>query len=97
MASSPKAQKPMCVVHIGYSVSLLLPADHGMKLVALLQQSMVVDRDFHSSTLSEVYDVRGEAEVSYKSVKPDQLRFPAAPASPGEPATPVRPQRIARS
>jgi hypothetical protein len=72
---------PMCVVNIGYHCELLMPAEKGMKLVTLLQESMLVKHDYHATTRS-VYVAGDVPEVLYASVKADQIAMPNATPTP---------------
>lgn len=72
---------PMCVVSIGYHCELLMPAEKGMKLVTLLQESMLVKQDYHATT-SRVYVAGDVPEVQYASVKADQVVMPNATPAP---------------
>jgi pyruvate/2-oxoglutarate dehydrogenase complex dihydrolipoamide dehydrogenase (E3) component len=71
----------MYVVNIGYHCELLMPADKGMKLVTLLQESMLVKLDYHS-TSRNVYVAGDVPEVQYSSVKADQVVMPNAASTP---------------
>jgi hypothetical protein len=75
---TPKQTKPMCCVSIDYR-SYLMPADVGMKLVALLNHAVECDRKYTEP--GHRYHVKEAPEVAYVSVRPDQIVFPAgAPA-----------------
>lgn len=69
---------PMCVVNIGFHCELLMPADKGMKLVALLQDSLLVRLDYQGTSAKNLYVSGDLPEVNYTSVKPDQVVMPQA-------------------
>jgi hypothetical protein len=72
---------PMCVVNIGYHCELLMPADKGMKLVTLLQESMLVRLDYQAASRN-VYVASDAPEVTYSSVKANQVVMPNATPTP---------------
>ena len=79
--SRPVKNVPMCVVSIGYHCELLMPAEKGMKLVTLLQESMLVSRNY-DSTHRSMFVAGDVPEVQYASVKADQVAMPNATQSP---------------
>jgi hypothetical protein len=72
---------PMCVVNIGYHCDLLMPADKGMKLVTLLQESIFVSRKYESR-IGDKFIAGDAPEVQYSSVKADQVVMPSATLTP---------------
>lgn len=69
MAAKPK-NIPMCVITIGY-VPLIMPADKGMKVVALLSDAFAADHDpgdYRNYIVDELVDVR------YESIRQDRPR-----------------------
>jgi hypothetical protein len=77
--------KPMCCVRLQY-LSLLMPADEGMKLVKLLGSAVTCERNY--SNHDYTYDVGDEPEVEFVSVKSSQIRMPRS-AQPTAIARPV--------
>lgn len=71
---------PMCIVSIDHLCELLMPAEKGMKLVALLQDSVRVDQDYQVLS-RRTYITRDVPEVQYNAVKPDQIVMPQASTS----------------
>lgn len=69
----------MCCVRINYA-DYLMPADVGMKLVALLNHAVECSYDYEGHS----YLVKEAPEVRYTSVRPNQIVFPDAMA--GKPA-----------
>jgi len=79
---------PMCVVNIGFHCELLMPADKGMKLVALLQESLLVKTDYASSSRSKY--IPGEVpEVNFTSVRADQIVMPMTVSTSRRPKGPL--------
>lgn len=81
MSRAPKTG-PMCVVNIGFHCELLMPADKGMKLVTLLQECMLVRVDYETSKTRTVYIPGDVPEVSYSSIRADQILMPNATPTP---------------
>jgi hypothetical protein len=65
-----KTVKQMCCVRIGF-VNVLLPADAGLRVVALLKDAVAVDMEY---TLEKAFRITGESlEISLTVVKPSQV------------------------
>lgn len=77
----PAKPVPMCCVSINYT-EYLMPADVGMKLVALLNHAIECRPDYTAE--GHRYLVMDAPEVRYTSVRPNQIVFPDAMA--GKPA-----------
>lgn len=60
----------LCCVTIDY-ISVLLPADKGIKLVELLRGAVRVEKSFDSV---RTYRIKEEVDVEYESAKPSQVR-----------------------
>ena len=71
--------KATCCVTIGYR-HYLLPADAGMKLVALLQDAVECDEKFDGN--GYVYHVGDAPMAELKIVRPNQIRMPHGIAEP---------------
>lgn len=71
---------PMCCISINYS-SYLMPADVGMKLVALMNHAVECSQDYNDA--GRRYKVKDAPEVQYASVRPDQVIFPPDVAATG--------------
>ena len=65
--------KPMCCVSIGYQ-DFLLPADIGMKLVALMNDAICTKK--HYMDKGFVYAVGEQPSVEYVSVRTNQVIVP---------------------
>jgi hypothetical protein len=61
----------LCCVRIGYE-EFLLPADKGLKLIALMQGALVCKHTYDSNH-NRVYRVTGRAELHLETVAPDQV------------------------
>lgn len=70
MAAKPK-NVPMCVVTIGHR-PLLMSADKGMKVVALLSDAIELDHDPEDY---RKYVVGEPVAVRYESARPDSFRL----------------------
>ncbi|MGE0446164.1 MAG: hypothetical protein AB7P99_13125 [Vicinamibacterales bacterium] len=70
----------MCCVRFGWRAELLLPADKAMKLVELLQQAALCERNYDGA--GYVFVVQEQPEVELITVKASQIRMPQpSPAS----------------
>lgn len=82
MATKPK-NTPMCVVYIGHR-PLLMTADKGMKVVALLSDALELDHDPEDY---KKYIVDEPIAVRYESIRPENIRLSSPP--PNEPVKPL--------
>ncbi len=73
----------LCIVSIDLCTQLLMPANKGLQLVALLQSAQLVELDYASARVDYAYEVKEAAvRVEYRAVKSSQIRQPdAAPRS----------------
>lgn len=70
--AAPKKDVPMCVVNIGYTLSLLLPSADGMKLIEILQRSAEVDSQYESR--GYLYTIKDQPTAEFVTVKTSQVR-----------------------
>lgn len=85
MASRPasKPNQAMCCLTVGF-VQILLPADAGLKVVALLRGA--VDGHLHyDPTVERIFEIKGELDVEYCAIKAGQVRMPKPPVAPPAP------------
>lgn len=83
--------EPMCVVKIGYHTHLM-PATAGMKVVQLLTQA--VECEEHYEDAGYVYDAGDQVNVSYRNVRPGQIRMPQGTTKPSPRSLPKRPLQL---
>lgn len=76
MATKPKTG-PMCIVSIGYQ-RLLMPADKGMKVVALLTEAVDVD---HDPDDYQKYVVNDPIRVRFETIAASHVRLKPEPVS----------------
>lgn len=69
--ATPKKVVPMCVVNIGYTISLLLPSTDGMKLIDILTRAIEVDRYYDKGYL---YTIMDQPTAGFEMVKASQVR-----------------------
>ena len=70
----PAKPVPMCCVSIGYQ-DFLLPFSAGMKLVELMQNSVVTRKNFDGRAYQ--YPVGDQPNVEFVAVKPSQIVMPS--------------------
>lgn len=80
-AAKPKPTAALCCVTINY-VSFLLPAEAGLKVVALLRGAHACSADYDRGDHSRFYALGDELEVEYIAVKAAQVRAPRADIPP---------------
>lgn len=67
--------KHLCIVSIDICTQLLLPANKGLQLVALLQSAQLVELDYATARSDGAYEVKEDAvRVEYRAVKGSQIR-----------------------
>lgn len=73
-AAKPKAgpAEPMCVVHIGFEVALVMSVTKGMALVKLLSSGVAVT-DAYGIHHQGTCEVRPMPRVSFRTVSADEL------------------------
>ncbi|MGQ3055425.1 MAG: hypothetical protein ACT6S0_26855 [Roseateles sp.] len=82
--AASKPNQAMCCLTVGH-IQILLPADTGLKVVALLRGA--VDGHLrYDATLDRVFEIDGELDVQYCAIKAGQVRMPKPPAAPPAPA-----------
>lgn len=88
-AARTKAQPALCCVSIGLT-QMLMPSDVGLKVVALLREAVLCDKDYSCSAHAYQYTIQDAPEVEYSAVKPSQVVAPRVTD------TPIGPLRIGR-
>lgn|GEM_PF-1353564 len=79
-----KPNQAMCCLTVGF-VQILLPADAGLKVVALLRGAVEGHLRYDAS-VDRIFEIDGELGVEYCAVKAGQVRMPKPPAAPPAPA-----------
>ena len=70
----PTTNGPLAVVHLGHQ-SMMLPAADALKLVALAQKAIAVDRfSFCSVKHHEVFSVKASLRISMDVITADQVQ-----------------------
>lgn len=75
-------QKPMCIITINFD-TFAMPADAALKVMQLMQQARTCRFEAMVPTdQGTVYSVGDVPQLSVESVKPNNLRMPAAATNP---------------
>ncbi|RSZ35107.1 MULTISPECIES: hypothetical protein [unclassified Variovorax] len=77
--AASKSNQAMCCLTVGF-VQILLPADAGLKVAALLRGA--VDGHLrYDAAVDRVFEIQGEVDVEYCAIKAGQVRMPKPPTA----------------
>lgn len=81
--ASSKPTQTLCCLTVGY-VEILLPAETGLKVASLLRGA-VKGHLRYDSAANQVFEIEGELDVEYSTVKAGKVRMPKPPGPPPSP------------